>query len=153
MRHCYKRCIHCGINYTYQMSGYGCDNNFNDEQYCKECKETIINALKLIPRKYEPRYRDIKEVPLFDGITLDIVLKWEKIDINNPKIIRRVYAGLIDLETNSIQNIREVPGQGNFSKYKFLLSTWPEKSIYKDYSIKIKMEYNLIKNEFTGVIV
>ena len=48
-----KRCIHCKDRYIHKIGDGIYHNVLDDENYCPKCKETILNALKTIPKKYE----------------------------------------------------------------------------------------------------
>lgn len=54
------RCEHCGKEYSYQASGAGCHNPLNNEHYCPECQQVIIDALSKIPVQFEKRYKSIE---------------------------------------------------------------------------------------------
>lgn len=142
----YARCQHCKDEYLYQSSGWE-TGKFNDAVHCPNCKETIVTALNQIPRKFEPHYRDIKELPHFANITLEEILKWEKIHLNVPIPIQQIFPGLINLNTGDNQHIRIVPGLDNYKGYKFQLSTW---KINPEYKIALCMEWDLIKNDWSG---
>lgn len=46
------RCKNCLQEYFYYLSGKP-NTNFNDEQYCPECKKAIVEALKTIKPKFK----------------------------------------------------------------------------------------------------
>jgi hypothetical protein len=51
--HAYKRCHHCQVVYSYQGSGHGCQEQLNDHKHCPDCKQVIIDALALVPKRFE----------------------------------------------------------------------------------------------------
>ena len=53
------RCIKCKTKYNYQKSGYDCDNELNNPQYCPECMKIINEALKNVPEKFYSEYLPI----------------------------------------------------------------------------------------------
>ena len=48
MKHIIKQCKHCGTRYTYQASGEGCFDGYNNRDYCPECYQALLNALAII---------------------------------------------------------------------------------------------------------
>lgn len=59
------RCKHCGREYTFQASGEGCLDNYNDKDYCPTCKKAIVDALSKVPKKFVGIY---KEIPLDNNL-------------------------------------------------------------------------------------
>ena len=53
-----KRCKHCGKTYGHQLSGNG-DYTYNDANYCPDCKKVMLDALKNVPVKFEPSWKEI----------------------------------------------------------------------------------------------
>jgi hypothetical protein len=60
-----KRCDHCFARYTYSPSDW--PNPLNDSRYCPSCKETILKALKTVPRAV---FKELLPVPLDDEMTI-----------------------------------------------------------------------------------
>ena len=81
MRTCITRCKHCGREYSYQASGDGCFNKWNNRDYCPECIDAIIQALSKIPVRYKKRLHET-ERPDDATITIfkSLVEKEEKYD-------------------------------------------------------------------------
>lgn len=52
MIHYIQQCKHCGARYTYQASGQGCFDKYNNREYCPDCYKAILDALAKIPVKY-----------------------------------------------------------------------------------------------------
>lgn len=60
MRLVIKQCKHCGTRYTYQASGDGCFDRYNNSEYCPDCYRVMMIALDKIPKKYHPQYKEIE---------------------------------------------------------------------------------------------
>lgn len=45
MKHIIKQCKHCGTRYTYQASGEGCFDGYNNRDYCPECYQALLKML------------------------------------------------------------------------------------------------------------
>jgi hypothetical protein len=156
MRHIYKRCTHCGIRYEYQQSGAGCERPENDNRYCPSCKGVYGEALRQVfakvPRRYEGRYRNVKEVSKYADVDLKTILRWEQ-SMRTPKDetripIQRIWPGLYNLETGDTMTIREIVAQdGNHKGQRFRLNLWEQT---QEHEIKIEMEYDLVEGRFTG---
>lgn len=61
MIHYIQQCKHCGKRYTYQASGEGCFDKYNNCEYCPDCYKAILDALAKIPVKYHPQWVEIEE--------------------------------------------------------------------------------------------
>ena len=152
----YSRCIHCGCEYVWCVSGEGYNHpNSPSKDYCPTCfaaiEEATRNALAKIPRLYEDRYQDVKEIPEFSWVTLEKVLEWEAKTLeDNPESknwARRIWPGLIDDKTGKYQYIRLVRGREEASSFYFRVSTWPHRP---EFSIEMLREYDLVNQKFTG---
>lgn len=146
------RCIHCKTEYRYQSSGYGCNDELNDSKYCHNCKFVIITALTAVPAKFAERYVDIKTIPEFDGLSFKTILEWEKLNDDEQRAsdkisFKRIFPGLINLQTRDRNSIREVRGRDKYYKYFFKVSTW---DVCDEVEIEIAIEYDLINNSWTG---
>lgn len=124
-----KRCNHCHTVYRYVASGV--IKEYNDDKYCPACKAVIEEALKKVPLKYEFKWVETKET------TLEELLNTEK---EQERCVRRVWPGLVNLNTNDHQYIRAI----FIGEKKYRLSTW-EKS--PEYSIEKEVEVNTITGE------
>jgi len=153
----YHRCTHCGSEYVYQGSGHGAPE-YNHSSWCPDCFKDVSDALEARPRLYECRYRDIREIPRFENLSLDTVLGWEAADTKereardktaDPSVVRfrRGFFPLFDLKTGDSTETREVSGRGPFLGITFRVSTWRQKA---DYDITVPMEYDLVAKRFTG---
>jgi hypothetical protein len=142
MRIATTRCVHCKEKYEYIMSG-SLEGHINSE-YCPICLAVINDALNKIPKKYEPRWISIYDIPRFKDLTLERVLKWEK---GHESFCQRIWPGLVDLETGDCFCIRGVPGLEEFTGIFFQVGTWNKRP---DFSIKVEVEYNLQTGLPTG---
>lgn len=157
MRHTYKRCTHCGIRYEYQQSGAGCGRPENDSRYCMPCKgvydEALRRAFSGVARRYESRYRDIKEMPEYADVDLETLLRWEQgmkapDGVFKGMFVQQVWPGLFNLETGDSMSIRQVIAQdGPHKGRRFQLHLWKQSG---EHEVKIEMEYDLIEGRFTG---
>lgn len=135
MIHKLVRCEHCYTEYAFQASGEGCHNILNNENYCPECMQKIIEALKNVPIKYSRRYNEIE-------ITKDLLNKFDA--LKNPKkedigglsfnVIRYVNLGYEHIELYII----------NFIEYALCWDNESDKHLFR------LDEYDNIKKEFTG---
>ncbi len=141
-----KRCQHCAVRYTYTGSGHGCLEKLNDPVHCRGCTQAIVEALEKVPRLFESRLRDVTEVPALAGVTRELVQSWID-DWDRTHDYRRVFSPLYDLTTDDVYNTRSAPGPAPYDKYSIRLSTWKQKP---EYELKVEMEYDLVKGEFTG---
>lgn len=129
-----KNCIHCKIPYSYQASGFGCDENYNDERYCPDCQKAIVECLSKIEVRCEKRW--IKS----NDYTKEQILEHKNfLDRNYPNRPRRVLVGLFDLEDSENKNIDCIVRMPN--GYDYNLSYWTktkELSITKEVNWDIK---------------
>lgn len=140
------RCRHCGQHYSYQLSGY-CPDVFNDPALCGDCAKVVKEALSRVPKRFEPRWRNIDERPeRFGNVTLERVLAWEQ--SGYMRAVQRIWPGLMDLDPPyDRQVIRLVPGAEEHQGTYFRLSTWLLKP---DFCIEVEEEYDLLEGRFTG---
>jgi hypothetical protein len=146
--HQYKRCGHCGVEYSYQGSGHGCLETLNDPTWCRTCKQAVDDALKAVPRRFECRYRHTHEMPdRFLDVTLEKLLEWEQENLapraEGKLVAQRVFAPLFNLETGDAQNVREVRSP---SGQKFMLATW---RLSPEYEVKVPWEWDLLAKGWT----
>lgn len=138
----YVRCINCGVEYLWQSSGPR-SPEFNDKEYCPGCKQKVVEALSSVPKKYECRHRDIKEIPQLSHLSLEEVMSWY--DPN--QMIRRIWPGLYNLETGDRQTIEEILGKQEYSRWRFKVATWRDS---REYSIEVPWEYDVVSKQFTN---
>ncbi len=138
--HRYKRCVHCGIVYAWQSSGYGCNKAVNDAKYCPECKAAINEALKKVPIRIVSVWEDT------DKVTVEFLLNQRKLAReearkNHPNRIigERVLAPLFDMVDPENKNANYVIKWGGDT---YAVETWskePERN-----KVMILMEENLL---------
>lgn len=135
MTHRLVRCEHCHTEYAYQASGKGCYNIFNNEHYCIECMEKIIEALNNVPVKYSKRYNEI-EITKYFLDKFDILKNPKKEDIGGLSfsIIRHINLGYENIELYTI----------DFTEYALCWDDESDKHLFR------LDEYDNIKKEFTG---
>jgi hypothetical protein len=55
--HAYQRCAYCNTPYSYQTSGYGCQQQENSDRWCRNCAaiahKALEDAFKNVPRKFK----------------------------------------------------------------------------------------------------
>lgn len=155
--HRQHRCAHCGNHYSYQASGHGCLEPENDGTYCPTCKQAQLDAFDKIPRRFEARYQDIRQIPRFADITTEMVLAWEQTETTIRErrraageiIGQRIFPGLVDMKKGEFQYIREVRAQdGPHAGLRLKVASWP--SAPTDCEIEYPMEYDLAEKRFTG---
>jgi hypothetical protein len=126
----HKTCIckDCGTVYNFQGSGWGCDEELNDPDWCPDCTKLINEVRKNIKRKFEWRWKESNEY------TLDQLFKIEQESIKNHAAIRKVFPCLFDNNdtnnnNNIIRTVKTLDGE-------FMYNYWtnePEKAkIYKE---------------------
>lgn len=151
-------CKHCGTEYEYQFSGswdaIDVPREYRDREYCPECMQAVVGALKAIPRKFA--YKDVET----DEVDLDTLLRWEKEDRDEheqkmkdfevqgkvllPKSVR-IFAGLRNLETGEHDIIREVIGREDKKGRIYIYCYWSsDKSKQR---ITVERRVNLLTGE------
>ena len=135
MIHERKRCSHCQIIYHYQVSGYCCHEELNDDKYCPDCKKVIIEALKNVPVKIEMVWEN------YDEITIDDVKRIH--EERKKDFVHEIFMPLFDLNDPSNINITGIITlDGKIISYSY----WTKKD---DYFIKVQMERNVETGEKT----
>ena len=145
--HIQKTCAHCGTDYYYQGSGYGCLDTCNDPNYCEDCKCVIIDALcSRVPVKFEKRWVDIKKLgPEYQYITKEKILEWDKAIEENRKgkfHWRRVAFPLFDLQNPNNTNeciILNVP-EGQFKGTEVQYSYWTLNTEWDQIMVNVKWD-------------
>lgn len=126
-----KRCISCGVRYSFQGSGWGAPK-YNHAQYCEGCYEVVCNALKNVPTLFK---KDLVET---DAVTLDQLREWEaqswadqEKDIKEGKRwfppVRRIGIGMYDTESGQAMKDNYVTGRDEFHHRVFNYQYWPGK--------------------------
>ena len=125
MRRKYEECKHCGTDipdfYFWEHSNIS--REYQDNEYCLECKKAIVDALKKIPVKFA--YEDVKT----DEVDLDTLLRWEKehkeeIDAKGGLHFTRVLVGCRNLKTGEHDVVREVIGREDKEGRVYIYSYW-----------------------------
>jgi hypothetical protein len=144
----YIRCHHCRTTYTWDSNDRG---QYSSREYCPICQREIVEALSKIPVGFECRYRDINDFDEYSDVNLEMIKEWEAALAERRKtelVPQRVFVGLYDLKNGDSQNIRVVRATSGTHQGKgFRVSTWSLKS---EFSIEVPMEYDLLKDAFTG---
>jgi hypothetical protein len=158
VREFHHRCRHCGTGYSYQASGEGCHRPENDSTYCPECKLTTLKALEGIPKRFECRYRNVQEVPQYEGLTLNLLLKWEKEwkeEDAKKNVLRgqRIWFG--DGHVREVRGRKEPDGPWQWYGTRFRLTTRSSLGGDRienltDYRIELPMEWDVVNKCFTG---
>lgn len=153
MRETYCRCQHCGVVYTAFLSG-GPPKAYTNTNHCPDCYGTIRAALKKVPRRFECRLVEIKELPAFENVRLEHILKWEKEenewrDQQTTKVQRLAFP-LFDIQNpDNRNNARWVqPRSGPHKGCNFCVSTWSQEP--ERVSIKAEVEWDIIQNKYLG---
>ena len=150
MRHGITFCKNCGIEYIWQCSGeynLKTPKEFNDRDYCPECKEAIINALNKVIKKTELRY-----VPCNDFTLSELIQKTEEINKEKIKnintnnfyqfpIMRRVFPKLYNPENDESTHTQEITINNTNYIYSYYLKTKTSFRLVK------QVRWDLIKNE------
>lgn len=130
-----QRCKHCKSSYTYQISGDGCLDKYNDNDYCPKCKKRIVDTLNEIPQKYEGVYREIP----FDKELFSIFQEIKEIEERNDGFFSNLRVG-VPLDYNIIELY-------NYNNNSYALC----KNKYNDgWHLLLLSEFDLELKEFTG---
>lgn len=65
-----RRCRHCKIIYSYQISGEGCMSKLNDWIFCPTCVEVVNDALAQVPIKCARLWVTRPDIPVADVVIL-----------------------------------------------------------------------------------
>ena len=129
------RCNHCLIEYTYYPSGCPYNNmRLNDDTYCPDCKQVILDALENVPQKVE------RFTKPYDGITLEELKEKVKEQREN-QLWQRVASPLFDMKDSDNHNIS---GWVKINGLDIFYSYWTKRD---DYRIEVEMERNLETGE------
>ncbi len=149
-----RRCIHCRSRYGYQQSGEGCGDGINDARYCRTCKGAINGALTALPVLFECRYVPIAEHPPCADVTRAQIEEWEATFERErwqatALIAKRVWPGLMDLETGDAQNVREVRAtSGEHLGTRFRVSSWRQRP---DFLVEVPIEWDVAGQKSLGL--
>lgn len=115
--HRQRRCLHCRIRYFYQVSGGGCFEALNDGNYCPECKQVLIHALRETPVKVKKSWEPTGEV------TFEQLKIWEAED-NTLKLFQRILPPLFSTTDPSNNIVKVVRGHGEFEGRWYSYNYW-----------------------------
>lgn len=132
-----RRCTHCGSEYSYQISGYGCQYEVNDEDYCPDCKKVILNALSNVPKKFTNKW---KEIP-YDEKLVQGFNSLKKDEEERDTVLFSVLIG-VNLDFDCIELYY-------YGHKRYALCKNKED---KDWKIFLESEFDLYKNDFTGKV-
>jgi hypothetical protein len=149
MTHYLRYCKNCGAHYTWQGSGKYClstPKEFNDRDYCPECKKAIIESLAKIEKK-----TIIDHIYTTEVTPNELLNEYEKIKKQEseqlkynpyqfPKI-RRVFASCYDDNLKESSVTKEVL----FNEKLYYITYFPSK--LDDAVITKKVRINVITNE------
>jgi hypothetical protein len=149
-------CKHCGIEYVHQWSGNynatGIQREYQDGEYCPECKKAIVDALAIIPVKFE--YKGVQTTE----VDLETLKRWEEEFLEEHRVIadsnmrgnmlpisRRVFAKLVKSDFTESQVIEQVIGRDDKEGRIYVYSYWP--SNIDECIISVQRKVNLITGE------
>lgn len=141
-----RRCAHCSVRYSYQMSGYGGIQEYNDSTYCQDCYKFIQEALKSVPARVKHDWVGTSDVP---AATL---VEQEQAGLDAAKAegklaVRRVLPGLYDLERPSNQHQQGIVYRdGCTYRYEY----WTEQGGVDAGRVYIEVERDAVTGEITG---
>lgn len=92
-----RRCGHCGVRYSYQTSGYGGLQEYNNGTYCQDCYKFIQEALKVVPARSRPDWVGTSDVSVATLVEQEQA-GWEAAKAAGKVPVRRVLPGMYDLE-------------------------------------------------------
>lgn len=152
------RCIHCGIMYSYQASGshwsLSTPEQFNDKEYCPDCKEAILEALYKIPVKRKQEFVET------DIVSFKTLKEWEnelaeedlqELHSSDPPLLprgRQVFACLYNVDRMEHQVHERVDGRHEHRGKVFHYVYWP--SMIEDVKVLVSSERNLETGEIVG---
>ena len=148
MRIAICRCKHCQIKYSWQASGnwnLNTPEDYNDSEYCPDCKKTIVDALSKIPKK-----RDKVSVET-DEVDLATLERWEIEERNNHKgfpPVKRVFATLYNWDRQEHKIIRQVDGRDEHEGKVYIYNYCPSEK--ENCRILVDKEKNLETGEIIG---
>jgi hypothetical protein len=141
---CY--CKNCGVEYQWQASGnynaLDTPKEYQDRDYCPECKKAIVEALSKIEKKVVINYIET------DEITLEELKKIEKeYYSNNPLSFMRVFATTYNNKLGESNITREVYFNNKVYIYSYYPSLINEAKITKKVRFEIKTN-KILTDEF-----
>ena len=145
MKVCLNFCKNCGAEYRYQASGshWSLDTpkEYNDFDYCPECKKVIVDVLVKIPKKTEIRCIDTND------FTLDeLLLKQEeynntlKLQQNGFPTTQQIFLSVTKADLSDITTTKKI----NINNIDYYYTYW--KKSKEVISIKKEVRWDLIND-------
>jgi hypothetical protein len=153
MREAYCRCQHCGVVYTAFLSG-GHPEAYTNTNHCLDYYGTIRAALKKVPRRFERRLMETKELPAFENVRLEHILEWEQEENEYRERqaikVRRIAFPSFDMQNPDNRNhARWVqPKSGPHKGCNFCVSTWSQEP--ERVSIRVEVEWDLFNDKYVA---
>jgi copper chaperone CopZ len=130
----------------------GIQREYQDKEYCPECKKAIVDALSKIPVKFE--YKGVQTAE----VDLETLKRWEEEFLEEQRVIansntggymlpigRRVFAKLVKSDFTESQVIEQVIGREDKEGRIYVYSYWPSK--IDECIISVQRKVNLITGE------
>lgn len=144
-----NECVHCGIEYRYQASG-SMPGDYNDHEYCEECKEVLVKALKTIPKKFGYKFVKTNEV------SIETLLRWEKEKTEEHRmrmesgenifpLMRQIFPSLYDSGTGEHSRSGKISGREEFVGKTYSYFYWPSK--INEANVNVEKRVNLLTGE------
>jgi hypothetical protein len=151
-----RRCTNCGVKYAYWISGSGAPE-YNDGKWCQSCAKAVSETLKLIPRRFERRFRPVLEMAEFFHVSIETLKEWAKLDFEasaqaNYPIpgMRRVFPGLFAMKDGQIvaaRHTEQVNGYGDHRTYVFQFHEWSDGR--EPPEVTVEMEWDVQNNRWS----
>ena len=140
--HRVSECRHCGVPYSFQASGHGCNTELNDGTYCPDCKKVVLEALTQVPKKCERRWVDSKEYTLPELEEIEKRNEERAKDNGFPQV-RRVFPCLFDMSDHDNHHIVRCV---NTPRGTFSYSYWTKETLTKP-SIRKEVHWDIINDK------
>lgn len=145
-------CKNCGAQYKWQASGnywtLDTPEEYNDGEYCSECKKAIIDALAPIEKKSIIKW--IKT----DVVDLETLKRWEKEMLEERKVyaggfpyMRRVFPSLLNTETGECSKDIHIQGREDYKDKFFHCTYWENKVMSITTKVRMDMDDNILEYE------
>lgn len=146
-----KFCKNCGAKYWWQASGdYQLDSpkEYNDEEYCPECKKVIIEALAKISKKTELRYVECRDYNMKQITEFETIENKKYSSPDSFPRVRRVFVYLHNMENPddaiNFERINEI--KVNDINYRYLYDTRDKRLV----KLMKEVRWDLIKDKILG---
>jgi len=141
-----RRCSHCQTRYSYQMSGYGGMQEYNDGTYCPPCYRFIQEALKVVPQRVTHEWVGTTDV------SVESLVEQEQKALDAAKAegkvpVRRVLAPLFDMTRPSNQHMQGIVCRdGRTYRYEY----WTEQGGMAAGRVYIEVERDVEEGRING---